>query len=83
MSTHGLIQPVDDNIIYLNFYGEGKHFKHIVLVSRLNCDKNWFDFVNIHHHDPINLYNVQGNMQKSTQQSTFLLSVPEVNAVTL
>ena len=83
MSTHGLIQPVDDHVTYRNIDGKWKTFKYIEPMSRHNHAKHWVDDVNNRRHDPIALEDVWGTKWWPTRQFTFLLSVAEVNAVNL
>ncbi len=83
MSSHVLIQPVDDHITYQNIDGEWKFFKYIEPLSHHNCAKHCVDDVNNCHHDPIALEDVWGTKWWPTQQFTFLLSVTEVNAVNM
>jgi len=40
MSTHGLIQPVDDHVTYHNIDGEWKTFKYIEPMSHHNRAKH-------------------------------------------
>ncbi len=60
MSSHGLIQPVDDFVTYLNINREQKSSKYIEPLSHHNQLKHWVDDMNNHHHDPIALKYVWG-----------------------
>ncbi len=83
MSTHGILNQVDDHVTYCNIDGEWKTFNYVELMSLHNCSKHWVDDINNRCHDPISLEDVWTTKWWPTRQFTFICSVTEVNAVNL
>ena len=82
MSTHGLLEPVDDHTTYRQEKdGTWVNFNYTEYLSRHNRSKHWVDDVNNRRHDPIGLEQVWHTKWWPTRQFTFICSVAEANAV--
>ena len=81
MSTHGVLQEIQDHPTWRFVEGEWKTFKYAEPFSRHNRAKHWVDDVNNRRHDPIGLEEVWQTKWWPNRQFTFLLSVAEVNCV--
>ncbi|KAL3809499.1 hypothetical protein ACHAXA_009735 [Cyclostephanos tholiformis] len=81
MSTHGMLETVQDHPTWWKIDGSWKSFKYTEPFSRYARAKHWVDDVNNRHHDPIGLEEVWGTKWWAMRQFTFLCSVAEVNAV--
>jgi hypothetical protein len=80
MSTHGMVETVQDHPTYRKMDGQWKTFKYTEPFSRYCKVKHWVDDVNNRRHDPIGLEEVWGTKWWAMRQFTFLCSVAEVNA---
>ncbi len=58
MSTHGLIQPIENHTTYWNINGTWETFKYVEPMSHHNHSNYWVNDVNNWHHDPIGLEEV-------------------------
>jgi hypothetical protein len=81
MSTHGVLEEIQDHPTWRFVDGEWKTFKYAKPFSRHNRAKHWVDDVNNSRHDPIGLEQVWQTKWWPNRQFTFLLSVAEVNCV--
>jgi hypothetical protein len=81
MSTHGMLEMVQDHPTWRKIDGSWKSFKYTEPFSRYARAKHWVDDVNNLRHDPIGLEEVWGTKWWAMRQFTFLCSVAEVNAV--
>ena len=81
MSTHGMLETVQDHPTWRKIDGSWKMFKYSEPFSRYARAKHWVDDVNNRRHDPIGLEEVWGTKWWAMRQFTFLCSVAEVNAV--
>ncbi len=81
MSTHGMLETVQEHPTYRKVEGHWKSFKYTEPFSRYSKAKHWVDDVNNRRHDPIGLEETWGTKWWAMRQSTFLCSVAEVNAV--
>jgi hypothetical protein len=82
MSTHGVLDKIQDHTTWREVSGQWKTFKYAELFSRHNRGKHWVDDINKQRHTPISLESASAWKTKwwSNRQFTFLLSVAEVNA---
>ena len=60
MSTHGMLETVQDHPTYRKVDGRWKSFKYTEPFSRYSKAKHWVDDVNNRRHDPIGLEEVWG-----------------------
>ena len=81
MSTHGVLDEIQDHSTWRLVGGEWKTFKYAEPFSRHNRAKHWVDDVNNRRHDPIALEEIWATKWWPNRQFTFLLSVAEANAV--
>jgi len=81
MSTHGMLETVQDHPTWRMIDGSWKSFKYTEPFSRYSWAKHWVNDVNNRRHDPIGLEEVWGTKWWAMRQFTFLCSVAEVNAV--
>jgi hypothetical protein len=81
MSTHGMLDEIQDHPTYWKVDGSWKTFKYLEPFSRYSQGKHWVDDVNNRHHDPIGLEEVWQTKWWPMQQFTFICSIAEVNAV--
>ena len=80
MSTHGVLDEIQDHVTYRLIDGQWKSFKYAEPFSRHNRAKHWVDDVNNRRHDPIGLEQVWKTKWWPNRQFTFLCSIAEVNA---
>jgi hypothetical protein len=81
MSTHGMLETVQDHPTWRKIDGQWKSFKYTEPFSRYSKAKHGVDNVTNRCHDPIGLEEVWGTKWWAMRQFTFLCSVAEVNAV--
>jgi hypothetical protein len=81
MSTHGILNKIQDHVTWRLVDGVWKSFKYTKLLSRHNRSKHWVHNVNNCHHDPISLEEGWATKWWPNRQFTFILSVAEANAV--
>lgn len=81
MSTHGMLDEIQDHPTYRKVDGAWKTFKYAEPFSRYCRAKHWVDDVNNRRHDPIGLEEVWHTKWWPMRQFTFICSVAEVNAV--
>jgi len=81
MSTHGVLDEIQDHPTWRLMDGMWRTFKYAEPLSRHTGAKHWVDDVNNRRHDPIGLEQVWATKWWPNRQFTFLLSVAEVNAV--
>ena len=81
MSTHGLLEEIQDHPTWRLVDGEWKTFKYAEPLSRHNRAKHWVDDVNNRRHAPIGLEEMWRTKWWPNRQFTFILSVVEVNCV--
>ncbi|KAL7425548.1 hypothetical protein ACHAXH_000046, partial [Discostella pseudostelligera] len=81
MSTHGLLDEIQDHPTWRLVDGQWKTFKYAEPFSRHNRAKHWVDDVNNRRHDPIGLEEIWATKWWPNRQFTFILSVVEANAI--
>ncbi len=81
MSTHGMLEEIQNHPTWRFVDGEWKTFKYAKPISRHNRAKHWVNDVNNRRHDPIGLEQVWQTKWWPNRQFTFLLPVAEVNCV--
>ncbi len=81
MSTHGLLEEIQDHPTWRLVDGEWKTFKYAEPLSHHNRAKHWVDDVNNCRHAPIGLEEMWRMKWWPNRQFTFLLLVAEVNCV--
>jgi len=81
MSTHGMLDEIQDHPTYRKVNGSWKTFKYSEPFSRYCRAKHWVDNVNNRRHDPIGLEEVWHTKWWPMRQFIFICSVAEVNAV--
>ena len=81
MSTHGMLDIIQDHPTYRKVDGSWKTFKYSEPFSRYSRAKHWVDDINNCRHDPIGLEEVWQTKWWAMHQFTFICSVAEVNAV--
>ena len=81
MSTHGLLDEIQDHSTWRLVDGTWKTFKYSEPFSRHNRGKHWVDDVNNRRHNPIGLESTWATKWWPNQQFTFILLVAEANAV--
>jgi hypothetical protein len=81
MSTHRVLDEIQDHPTWRQVDGQWKTFKYAEPFSRHNRGKHWVDDINKRRHAPISLESVWNTTKWwANRQFTFLLSVAEVNA---
>ena len=81
MSTHGLLEEIQDHPTWRLIDKEWKTFKYVEPFSRHNRAKHWVDDVNNRRHAPIGLEEMWRTKWWPNRQFTFILSVVELNCV--
>ena len=81
MSTHGMLDEIQDHPTYRKVNGSWKTFKYSEPFSHYCRAKHWVDDVNNRRHDPIGLEEVWHTNWWPMRQFTFICSITKVNAV--
>ena len=81
MSTHGVLEEINDHPTWRFVDGEWKSFKYAEPFSRHNRAKHWVDDVNHRRHSPISLEEIWTTKWWPYRQWCMVCSVAEVNAV--